>query len=30
MVKPEDREGFLADVREGIVFAQKLEIPRSS
>src|SRR5260370_6260006 len=27
MVKPEDREGFLADVREGIVFAQKLEIP---
>jgi hydroxypyruvate isomerase len=28
MVKPEDREGFLADVREGIVFAQKLEIPQ--
>jgi hydroxypyruvate isomerase len=28
MVKPEDREGFLADVRQGIVFAQKLEIPQ--
>jgi len=28
MVKPEDREGFLADLRQGIVFAQKLEIPQ--
>lgn len=28
MVKPEDREGFLADVRQSIVFAQKLEIPQ--
>jgi hydroxypyruvate isomerase len=28
MVKPEDREGFLADVRQAIVFAQKLEIPQ--
>lgn len=28
MVKPEDREGFLSDVREAIVFAQKLEIPQ--
>jgi hydroxypyruvate isomerase len=28
MVKPEDREGFLADVRQGIVFAQKLEVPQ--
>src|SRR6516225_91139 len=28
MVKPEDREGFLADVQRGIVFAQKLEIPQ--
>jgi hydroxypyruvate isomerase len=28
MVKPEDREGFLTDVRQAIVFAQKLEIPQ--
>ncbi len=28
MVKPEDRDGFLADVRQAIVFAQKLEIPQ--
>ena len=28
MVKPEDREGFLADVRQAIVFAQKLDIPQ--
>jgi hydroxypyruvate isomerase len=28
MVKPEDREGFLADVRQAIVFAEKLEIPQ--
>jgi hydroxypyruvate isomerase len=28
MVKPEDREGFLADIRQGIEFAQKLEIPQ--
>src|SRR5580658_10196864 len=28
MVKPEDREGFLADVSRAIVFAQKLEIPQ--
>ncbi len=28
MVKPEDREGFLADVRQAIVFAQKLEVPQ--
>jgi hydroxypyruvate isomerase len=28
MVKPEDREGFLADVRQAIMFAQKLEIPQ--
>jgi hydroxypyruvate isomerase len=28
MVKAEDREGFLADVRQAIVFAQKLEIPQ--
>ena len=28
MVKPEDREGFLADLRQAIVFAQKLEIPQ--
>jgi hydroxypyruvate isomerase len=28
MVKPEDREGFLSDVRQAIVFAQKLEIPQ--
>lgn len=28
MVKPEDREGFLADVQQAIVFAQKLEIPQ--
>ncbi len=28
MVKPEDRAGFLADVRQAIVFAEKLEIPQ--
>jgi hydroxypyruvate isomerase len=28
MVKPEDREGFLADVRQAVVFAQKLEVPQ--
>jgi hydroxypyruvate isomerase len=28
MVKPEDREGFLADVRQSIGLAQKLEIPQ--
>lgn len=28
MVKPEQRDNFLADVRSAIVFAQKLEIPQ--
>jgi sugar phosphate isomerase/epimerase len=28
MVKPEDREGFLADIQQGIEFAQKLDIPQ--
>jgi hydroxypyruvate isomerase len=28
MVKPEDREGFLSDVRQAIVFAQKLDVPQ--
>jgi len=28
LVRPEQRENFLADVRQAIVFAQKLEIPQ--
>jgi hydroxypyruvate isomerase len=28
MVKPDQRDNFLADVRQSIVFAQKLEIPQ--
>ncbi len=28
MVKPEDRDGFLADVAQSITWAQKLEIPQ--
>ncbi|MEO8028474.1 MAG: hypothetical protein ABI823_18480, partial [Bryobacteraceae bacterium] len=28
LVRPEQRDNFLADVRQAIVFAQKLEIPQ--
>jgi hydroxypyruvate isomerase len=28
MVRPDDRDAFLADVRQAVVFAQKLEIPQ--
>jgi len=28
MVKPEDREGFLSDVRQAIVFARKMDVPQ--